>query len=125
MFLQGKVNSARYIGLVINPVILSFLQQEGVTRTMHVHIQLLRCNVLFVMYNCPGQQVPQISCQLNTYGTYRSGNLLFSATTITELRQQVHDAWDNLSQDDIRHLYDHLHARIHVPIAAREGSTVH
>ena len=29
MFLQGKVNSARYIEQVVNPVLLSFLLQEG------------------------------------------------------------------------------------------------
>ena len=34
------------------------------------------------------------------------------ATTIAELRQRVQDAWGNLSQDDIRHLYDRLRARI-------------
>ena len=44
------------------------------------------------------------------------------AMTIAELRQQVQDAWDNLSQDDIRHLYDRLHARKHSCVAAREGT---
>ena len=29
VFLQGKVNSARYIAQVVNPVLLSFLGQEG------------------------------------------------------------------------------------------------
>ena len=29
VFLQGKVNSAHYIAQVINPVLLSFLPQEG------------------------------------------------------------------------------------------------
>ena len=43
------------------------------------------------------------------------------ATTIAEFQKQVQDSWDNLSQDDIRHLYDHLHARIHTCIAARGG----
>ena len=34
--------------------------------------------MLFMVYNnCPGQQDPQISHQLNTYGTWWSGNLLF------------------------------------------------
>ena len=47
------------------------------------------------------------------------------ATTIDELRQQVQYAWDNLSQDDIRHLYDRLHVRIHACIAARVGYTVY
>ena len=45
-----------------------------------------------------------------------------SAITIAELLQEMHDAWDNLSQDDIRHLYDHLHARMHACIGARVGT---
>ena len=45
-----------------------------------------------------------------------------SATTIAKLRQRVQDAWDNLSRDDFRHLYDPLHARIHVCVAARGGT---
>ena len=44
------------------------------------------------------------------------------ATIIADLRQRVQDAWDNLSQDDIRHLYDRLHARIHACVAARGGT---
>ena len=46
------------------------------SRTMHIHIRLLRRNMLFMVYNCPGQQEPKISHQLNTYGTWWSGNLL-------------------------------------------------
>ena len=43
-----------------------------------VHIWLLRRNVFFAVHtNGPGQQEPQISHQLNTYGTWWSGNLLF------------------------------------------------
>ena len=38
---------------------------------------------------------------------------------MAEFRQQVHDAWDNLSQDDIRHLYDCLHVRTHSCVGAR------
>ena len=47
------------------------------------------------------------------------------ATTIAKFRQQVQDAWVNVSQDDIRHLYDRLHERIHACIAARGGYTVY
>ena len=43
-------------------------------------------------------------------------------TTIDKLKQWVQDAWNNLSQDDIRHLYDRLYARIHTGIAARGGT---
>ena len=44
------------------------------------------------------------------------------ATTISELRQRVQDAWDNVSQDDIRHLYDRLRVRILACVAARGGN---
>ena len=44
------------------------------------------------------------------------------ATTITELRQRVSDAWYNPSQDDIRHLYDRFHVRLHACIAASGGT---
>ena len=40
---------------------------------------------------------------------------------MAKLRQQVQDSWDNLSQDDIRHLYDSLHATVHSCVAARGG----
>ena len=43
-------------------------------------------------------------------------------TTIAELRQRVQDAWENLSQDDIRYLYDRSLARIHACVAARRGT---
>ena len=47
------------------------------------------------------------------------------ATTIAGLRQRVQDAWDNLLQDDICHLYDHFHARIDACVAVRVGYMVY
>ena len=43
---------------------------------------------------------------------------------MAELRQ-VQDGWNRLSQDDIRHIYDHLHGRIHTCIPARRGYTLY
>ena len=43
------------------------------------------------------------------------------ATTIAKLQKRVQNAWDNLSQDDIWDLYDHLHTRIHACVASRGG----
>ena len=80
VFLQGKVNSARYIAQIVNSMLLPFLQQEGdvlFSMTTHFHVWLLQCNMLFVVYNSPGQQDPQISHQLNKYGIWWSRNLLF------------------------------------------------
>ena len=44
---------------------------------------------------------------------------------MTQLRQHVQDAWENLTQDDIRHLYDRLHVRIDAYVAGRGGNTVY
>ena len=62
VFLEGKVNSAHYIAQVVNPVLLPYLRQEGdvlFSRSKHIYIWLLWCNMLFVVYNnCSGQQEP-------------------------------------------------------------------
>ena len=44
---------------------------------------------------------------------------------MAELRQQMQDTWDNLSQDDIRHLYDRLHARKYAYVATRGDYTMY
>ena len=46
---------------------------------------------------------------------------LESVAAIAKFRQRVQNAWDNLSQDDIRHLYDSLYARMHACVADRGG----
>ena len=43
---------------------------------------------------------------------------------MAELRQQVQDAWDNLLRDDIRYLYDRLHARIHAYVYSSGGDAL-
>ena len=75
VFLQGKVNRLLILCQChfFDRKVMWFF-----SRTTYVHIRLLCCNVLFMVYNnCPGQQDPQISCQLNTYGKQWSRNLLF------------------------------------------------
>ena len=124
-FLQGKVNSAHYIAQVVNLVLLPFLRQEGdvlFSRTTHIYIWLLQCNMLFMVYNsCPGQQDPQISRQLNLM----KWELTLSPEPVTTMQQQVQDAWNNVLQEDIRPVHDRLHLRIHACIAARWVYTVY
>ena len=67
-------------------MLLPFLREEGdvlFQRTTHVHIWLLRLNVLFVVYNCPDHPDPQISRQWN-------GNLLFLQSL-----PKLFSNWDN------------------------------
>ena len=58
--------------------------------------------------------------EVGTYGTLS----LEPATTFAELRQRVQDALDNISQDDILHLYDLFHERIYPSVAARVGYNI-
>ena len=90
---------------------------------MHVHIQLLQYNLLFVMYN--NSLASRITRSLTNYtriGHDEAGTHCTlspePATTIAELRQRVQDFWDSLSQDDIRHLCDHLNVIIPTCVAA-------
>ena len=59
VFLQGKVNSARYIARLLTPCYCNFFGRKVMcfsSRTTHVHIRLLRRNMLFMVYkNCPAQ----------------------------------------------------------------------
>ena len=66
--LQSEVTSACYIAQISTSEILSFLWQEGYvlfSATTQMYITIMRCNVLFVMYNFSGQRELQISRQLN------------------------------------------------------------
>ena len=86
VFLQVKINSGRYIAQVVNAMLLIFFSTGGWRasstgqRTSTHDVWLFghpllwhtfhfpRRNVLLVVYNnCPGQQYPQISRQLNTF----------------------------------------------------------
>ena len=94
------------------------------SRTMYVQIQLLQCNVPFMMYNNWPERTPDLLPVEHVWDMMKQELTLSPepATTIAKLRQWVQDAWDNLSQDDIQHLYDRLHVRIHACIAARGGT---
>ena len=70
--LQGKVNSAHYIAQVVNPVLLPFIRQEGdVLFQQDNACPHMAAAMQYALrgVNCLGQQEPQISHQLNTYGT--------------------------------------------------------
>ena len=113
-------------------MLLPFLRQENMcffSKTTHVHIRLIPRNVLFVVYkNCPVHHDPPDLSPIEHLWDMMQRELSLSpepATTIAELRQRVQDAWDNLSQDDIRHLYEYLHARLHAFVATRGGYTAY
>ena len=98
-------------------------------RTTHVHIRLLRRNVFFVLQDKPPWLVRSrnLSSIEHVWDTMKQ-ELTCSAelaTTIVELRQRVEDTWDNLSRDEIRHLYGRFHLRIHACVASREVYTVY
>ena len=73
--------------------------------TTHIHITAATTQRAFSRVQqlpCPARA--QISHQSNTYGTYEAGTYCFSRACHNHCRiQRITDAWDNLSQDDIRH----------------------
>ena len=83
-FLQGKVNSARHVAQVVHPALLPFIQQEGdvlFSRTAHVHIRLLRRNVLFVVYNnWPFSNYPRSLVYWTRMGHDEAGTCIFFQT---------------------------------------------
>ena len=70
VFLQGKVNSVRYIAQVVNPMLLPFLRHEGdvlFQQDNSVPYTAAATKHVFVVFlNWPGQQDHQISLQFNT-----------------------------------------------------------
>ena len=109
-----RVNSVRYTVQVINLLLVSFLLQVGdvlFSKTVHIHIRPLRRNGIRGIQQLP---FPEISSDLSpnehVWGMMKRELTLSPEPTIAiaELRHRVQDAWDNLSQDDTRHLCDRL-----------------
>ena len=126
MFLQGKVNSAHYIAQVVHPVVLPLLRQEGDILFQQDNVRphtaaATQCALYGVQLPWPARS-PDLSPIEHLWDMMKWELTLSSepATTIAELRRSVQDAWDNLS-DDILHLYDCLHGKIHNCIAPRGG----
>ena len=132
VFLYGKVNSACYIPQVVNPVLLPFLRQESdeLFQQENAHpysaaaTQCALCGVNQLPW--PARS-PDLSPIEHVWNMMKGETHLFpeAATTIAELRQRMQDAWDNLSQDDIRHLYGRFHARIHACVSSRGKYTTY
>ena len=99
VFPLGKIKSARYITQV-NFVYCHFFGRKVMCffrRTTHVHIQLLRRNVLFVVYKqlpLPARS-PDLSPIEQVWHMMKLELTLSPerATTIAELRQRVQDSW--------------------------------
>ena len=120
VFLQGKVNNARYSAQVIIPELLPFLRQEDdmlFSWTMRVHIHDAMCSPWCTTTTLTNN-IPR-SLALGHIWDVMNRKLTLSpepATTIAELRQRVQDALNKL-QDNIRHFYDRVHGRIHIYVA--------
>ena len=76
------------------------------------HLVFLKSKVNSARY------IEQIFCHCTRMEHDEGGSYSFFRACY-KLQQRVQDAWDNLSKDDIRHLHDHLHVRIHACVSAR------
>ena len=129
VFLQGKVNGALYIAGVVKLMILPFLRQKCDVclhqDNVHPHTAAAMQRDLHGVQQLPWPaRSPDLSPIEHIWEKMKR-ELPEHATTIAELRQRVQDAWDNLTQDDIRHFHDCLYERIHACITAREKYTLY
>ena len=131
MFLEDKVNGDGYIAQVVELVLLQFLPQESDVlsrqdnarpHTAAVTERALRGLELPWRARSPDLSPIEHLRDMMKLELTPSPE---TVTTIALLRQRVQDAWDSLSQDDIRHLYDRLHSRIQACVVARGSYTVY
>ena len=94
-------------------MLLSFLQQEGDVLfqqdNAHPHMAAATQRALRGVQQIPWPaRIPDLA-PIEHIWDMMKWELTFSpepASTIAELRQRLHDAWDSVSQDDIRRFYD-------------------
>ena len=133
VFLQGEVNSARYIAQVVNPVNCHFFDVISCAfqhYNAHPHTaaatqRIFRGVQLPWTARSPDLSPIEYVRDVNEAGPYSFSRAYHKPIKMAELRQRAQDTLDNLSQDDIRHLYDRLHVRIHACVAARGSYTVY
>ena len=130
VFLQGKVNGARYIAQVVNSVLLPFLPQEGEMllqqKNAHPHTAAAMKRSLRGVEQLPWPaRITDLSPIEHVWDMMKRDHSLSPepATTIAELRQGVQNSWDNLSQDDIRHFMT-VCIREYTPGFPPEGATL-
>ena len=110
----------------LNLVQLPFLRQEGDAgqRTSTYNCCYATCSSWCTTAALPSKSATSIANIEHVWVTMKR-ELTISpepATGIAKFRQRVRDTWDNLSQDDIRHLYDCFNVGIHACVAARGGT---
>ena len=122
VILQGKVNIARLLPQVVYPVILSFLRQEHVLFQHDSGCCDVTCSS-WCTTTALASKIPRSLANLTRLGY--DGNLLF----LQSLPQPLPNCNNGckvlgtVSQDDIRHFYDHFHMRLHRMRCSQSGYT--
>ena len=125
-FLLGKVSSDRYFTHVVKSVLLPCLRHEGDVLfqqdNAHPHTAAAMQLALRGVQQLPWPARSSNLSPMEDIWDMMKRELNLSpepSTTITKLRQRVQEAWDNPSQDDIRHLYDCM--RKYTPVLTLDG----
>ena len=107
VFLQGKLNSARYNAQAVKPVLLAFLREDGDVLLQRDNARshtaaAMQRSLRGVQLSWPAR-TPDLSPVEQVWEMMKRDVVLTPepATTIAEVRQRAQDAWDNLLQDDI------------------------
>lgn len=126
VILRTSLTAQRYVDTILRPVALpfmarhpgaSFQQDNARPHTAHISLDCLRAVDTLPW---PARS-PDLSPIEHVWDMV--GRQIRAPQNIADLEQQLMNAWQNVSQDDIRNLYHSLARRIQACIAARGGST--
>ncbi|GBM99280.1 hypothetical protein AVEN_142276-1 [Araneus ventricosus] len=119
-----------YVSLVIQPVVLPFMniiqggvfQQDNARPHTAVVTQHALQSVDMVSWTARSPDLSPIEHVWDIIGRQLQRRPQ-SALTVPVLTDQVQQAWNSISQTDIRHLYNTMHARFHACIQNSGGYT--
>ena len=114
------------------PGFLSWMQLPLLVKCVNLDVHLFYVAVQNLFYGCgnvpyttaESSDMPPLHCAQHVQQSIDMSiqlpeGLLCDPIQMAELQKQVQDAWHSLLQDDIWHVYECLHVRIHACVATR------
>ncbi len=130
VFFEGTVTARSYVENVVNPVVIPFLAningavfQQDNARPHTANITRMALQEVDVLpWPARSPDLSLIEHVWDMIGRRLRANPE-PALTIPQLRAQVEQAWNDITQDEIRNLFDRMNNRVNACIRARGGHT--
>lgn len=131
IFIDGALNAQRYRDTILQPVVVPFVQRNGLTfqqDNARPHVARI-CNDFLYANNVDVLPWPAFSPDLSPIEHLwdkldrRIRKRHPAPTTHDELRQALREEWNNISIREINGLINSMHRRIRAAMAANGGHT--